>query len=66
MRIATNGYGKIGRCILRALYESGRNDNIRIVGINGLFDIQTIAHLTQFDSTQGTFSHQVSCDEKLE
>ncbi len=64
MKIAINGYGRIGRCILRALYESGRSEQISIVGINELFDIRAIAHLTQFDSTHGTFRQQVSCDEK--
>jgi len=64
MRIAINGYGRVGRCILRALYESGRNEQISIVGVNELFDIKAIAHLTQFDSTHGTFSRQVTCDDE--
>ncbi len=64
MKIAINGYGRIGRCILRALYESERNEQISIVGINELSDIRAIAHLTQFDSTHGTFRQQVSCNEK--
>ena len=63
MRIAINGYGRIGRCILRALYESGRSETIKIVGINELFDLQSIAHLTKFDSTHGKFCKQVSHDE---
>ena len=62
MRIAINGYGRIGRCILRALYESGRSGKIKIVGINELSDLPSIAHLTQFDSTHGKFCKQVSHD----
>ncbi len=62
MRIAINGYGRIGRCILRALYESGRNTQMKIVAINELFDIDSLAHLTRFDSTHGTFSWDVSVD----
>lgn len=60
MKIAINGYGRIGRCILRALYESRRATRIKIVGINELFAIDSIAHLTRFDSTHGTFGGEVS------
>jgi erythrose-4-phosphate dehydrogenase len=59
MRLAINGYGRIGRCILRALYESGRQQDIKIVGINELYDIGSIAHLTRFDSTHGIFGESV-------
>lgn len=64
MRIAINGYGRIGRCIVRALYESGRSEKIKIVGINELSDLPSIAHLTQFDSTHGKFCKQVSHDDR--
>jgi len=60
MKVAINGYGRIGRCILRALYESGKREFIQVVGINELSDIKTIAHLTRFDSTHGTFFEPVS------
>ena len=63
MRIAINGYGRIGRCILRALYESGRYEEVKIVGINELSDLPSIAHLTKFDSTHGKFCKQVSHDD---
>ncbi len=63
MRIAINGYGRIGRCILRALYESGKCDQIKVVAINELASLSSITHLTQFDSTHGKFSGTVSCDE---
>lgn len=58
-RVAINGYGRIGRCVLRALYESGYKDYIKIIAINELSDIETIAHLTQYDSTHGRFPGSV-------
>ncbi|WP_413663785.1 type I glyceraldehyde-3-phosphate dehydrogenase [Microbulbifer sp. CNSA002] len=59
-RIAINGYGRIGRSVLRALYESGARDNLQIVAINELADCDTIAHLTKYDSVHGRFSGEVS------
>ncbi|MDX9787699.1 MAG: type I glyceraldehyde-3-phosphate dehydrogenase [Desulfobacterales bacterium] len=58
-RIAINGYGRIGRSILRALDESRHCGEIEIVAINELSDITTIAHLTKYDTTHGRFSGQV-------
>jgi len=55
-RIAINGYGRIGQCVLRALYENGFRDHLKVVAINELSDIDTIAHLTRYDSTHGRFS----------
>ncbi len=60
IRIAINGYGRIGRCILRALYETGRQEKIQIVAINELSDIRSLAHLTRYDSTHGRFQGAVS------
>ncbi len=54
-RIAINGYGRIGRCVLRAFYESTNYANLRIVALNDLADIKTLAHLTRYDSTHGRF-----------
>ncbi|HIF75951.1 MAG TPA: erythrose-4-phosphate dehydrogenase [Porticoccaceae bacterium] len=54
-RIAINGYGRIGRCVLRAFYESANYANLRIVAINDLADAKTLAHLTRYDSTHGRF-----------
>ncbi len=62
IRIAINGYGRIGRCILRALYETGKRDRVQIVGINELAGLDSIAHLTRFDSTHGQFHGHVSQD----
>ncbi len=58
-RLAINGYGRIGRCVLRAFYESAHQQDMEIVAINELADIETIAHLTKYDSTHGRFAGQV-------
>ena len=63
IRIAINGYGRIGRCVLRALYESGYRERVQIVGINELSDLDSLVHLTRFDSTHCTFTGQVSQDD---
>jgi glyceraldehyde 3-phosphate dehydrogenase len=62
VKVAINGYGRIGRNIMRALYESGRTDEISIVAINDLGDANTNAHLTQYDTAHGTFPGTVSVD----
>lgn len=62
IRVAINGYGRIGRNILRALYEAGRTSEIKIVAINDLGDSYTNAHLTQYDSVHGKFPGEVSVD----
>ena len=59
LRIAINGYGRIGRNILRTLFERGLDKEIQIVAINDLSDAKILAHLTRFDSTFGRFSHDV-------
>lgn len=56
IKIAINGYGRIGRCMLRALYEYQRNDEIRIVAINATSGLQTALHLTRYDTTHGRFA----------
>jgi glyceraldehyde 3-phosphate dehydrogenase len=60
IRVAINGYGRIGRNILRALYESNRQNEITIVAINDLGDTKINAHLTQYDTTHGRFNKSVS------
>ncbi|HMB43757.1 MAG TPA: type I glyceraldehyde-3-phosphate dehydrogenase [Luteimonas sp.] len=62
IKVAINGYGRIGRNILRALYESGRTNEIQIVAINDLGDAQTNAHLTQYDTAHGKFPGTVSAE----
>jgi glyceraldehyde 3-phosphate dehydrogenase len=62
IKVAINGYGRIGRNILRAVYESGRTDEFQIVAVNDLADAATNAHLTQYDTTHGRFPGTVSVD----
>ncbi|GMR14837.1 MAG: type I glyceraldehyde-3-phosphate dehydrogenase [Gammaproteobacteria bacterium] len=62
IKVAINGYGRIGRNIMRALYESGRTDEISIVAINDLGDANTNAHLTQYDTAHGAFPGTVAVD----
>jgi len=62
VKVGINGYGRIGRNILRALYESGRQKEIQIVGINDLCDAQANAHLTRYDTAHGKFPGQVSVE----
>ncbi len=62
IKVAINGYGRIGRNIMRALYESGRTGEIQVVAINDLGDTTTNAHLTQYDSAHGKFNGTVAVD----
>jgi glyceraldehyde 3-phosphate dehydrogenase len=62
IKVGINGYGRIGRNILRALYEAGRTDEISIVAINDLGDANTNAHLTRHDSAHGRFGGKVEVD----
>ena len=62
IRVAINGYGRIGRNTLRALYENGKKHDIEIVAINDLGDAATNAHLTQYDTAHGKFPGEVSVD----
>jgi glyceraldehyde 3-phosphate dehydrogenase len=59
VRVAINGFGRIGRNVVRAIYESGRKD-IDIVGINDLGPVETNAHLLRYDSVHGRFPHEVT------
>jgi len=62
INVAINGYGRIGRNVLRALYEYNRTNEIRIVAINDLGDPDTNAHLTRHDTAHGRFGAEVSVD----
>jgi len=64
LRIAINGYGRIGRSVLRALYESGARDWAQVVAINEPAETKTIAHLTRYDSTHGRFPGMVELDQQ--
>ncbi|NDY94251.1 type I glyceraldehyde-3-phosphate dehydrogenase [Wenzhouxiangella limi] len=62
IKVAINGYGRIGRNVLRALYEYGRNQDISIVAVNDLGDTETNAHLTRFDTAHGRFNADVDVE----
>ncbi|REG82834.1 type I glyceraldehyde-3-phosphate dehydrogenase [Marinomonas pollencensis] len=62
IKVAINGYGRIGRNTLRALYESGKRDQIQVVAINDLGDSKTNAHLTKYDTVHGRFNGEVTFD----
>jgi glyceraldehyde 3-phosphate dehydrogenase len=61
IRVAINGFGRIGRLVLRAIVESGRRD-IEVVAVNDLGPVETNAHLLRYDSVHGRFPAQVSVD----
>jgi glyceraldehyde 3-phosphate dehydrogenase len=62
LKVGINGYGRIGRNVLRALYESGKREQLQIVAINDLGDSKTNAHLTRFDTVHGRFGGEVTVD----
>jgi glyceraldehyde 3-phosphate dehydrogenase/D-erythrose 4-phosphate dehydrogenase len=62
-RIAVNGYGRIGRCFVRAIHEARLAGRLQVVAINEPADLASIAHLTRFDSTHGRFPGQVACHD---
>src|SRR6476619_7241676 len=61
LRVAINGFGRIGRLVLRAIVESGRRD-IEVVAVNDLGPVETNAHLLRYDSVHGRFPAEVSVD----
>jgi glyceraldehyde 3-phosphate dehydrogenase len=63
IKVAINGYGRIGRNIMRALYELGRTDEICVVAINDLGDANSNAHLTRYDTAHGKFPGTVSVED---
>ncbi len=62
IRIGINGYGRIGRIVLRALFEAERTGELEIVAVNDLTDINTLAHLLKFDSILGRLPVEVGAD----
>lgn len=62
IKVGINGYGRIGRNVLRALYEAQRTAEIQVVAINDLGDAETNAHLTRFDTAHGRFPGEVRVD----
>ena len=63
IKVAINGYGRIGRNIMRALYELDRTDEISIVAINDLGDANSNAHLTRYDTAHGKFPGTVTVED---
>lgn len=63
IRLAINGYGRIGRCVLRALQQSPLQERLQVVAINELADAGTVAHLTRYDSTHGRFPGTIAGDD---
>ncbi len=63
VKVAINGYGRIGRNILRSLYEAGRTDEIQIVAVNDLGDAESNAHLTRYDTAHGPFPGEIVVDD---
>jgi glyceraldehyde 3-phosphate dehydrogenase len=62
LKVGINGYGRIGRNVLRALYESGKRKEMQIVAINDLGDAKINAHLTRYDTAHGPFPGKVAVD----
>src|SRR5580698_8522046 len=62
LKVEINGYGRIGRNVLRALYESGKRSQIQVVAINDLGDAKINAHLTRYDTAHGRFAGEVKVD----
>jgi glyceraldehyde 3-phosphate dehydrogenase len=62
VKVGINGYGRIGRNVMRAIYESGRNKEIQVVAVNDLADAATNAHLTQYDTAHGKFPGTVKAE----
>jgi glyceraldehyde 3-phosphate dehydrogenase len=62
IKVGINGYGRIGRNILRALYQAKRNGDVQVVALNDLGDVKTNAHLTRYDTVHGKFPGEVKVD----
>lgn len=62
LKIAINGFGRIGRCVLRAIYERNLQNDIEVVAINELADCETISYMLRYDSTHGRFPHNVNVE----
>lgn len=64
LKIAINGFGRIGRNIVRALFENGYSEHIQVVAINEIAEPQAIAHLLKYDTAHGRFGHHVSIENE--
>lgn len=64
VRVAINGFGRIGRNVLRAVYESGKSQNIKVVAVNELANPDAMAHLLQYDTSHGRFGKKITNDQE--
>ncbi|MGV2987242.1 erythrose-4-phosphate dehydrogenase [Vibrio sp. E150_011] len=64
LKVAINGFGRIGRNVLRAIYESGKNDKIKVVAVNELAQPEAMAHLLQYDTSHGRFGKKITHDQE--
>ena len=64
LNVAINGFGRIGRNVLRALYESGKDQQIQLVAVNELAQPEAIAHLLQYDTSHGRFAKKITHDQE--
>ncbi|MBL8447170.1 MAG: erythrose-4-phosphate dehydrogenase, partial [Zoogloeaceae bacterium] len=62
IKVAINGFGRIGRCTLRAIYEQGLQNEFEVVAINASGDLATNAHLLRYDTTHGRFGTSVATE----
>jgi erythrose-4-phosphate dehydrogenase len=65
LKISINGFGRIGRCVLRVIYERNLQNEIEVVAINELADCETMAYMLRYDSTHGRFSREVSVENDV-
>lgn len=64
LKVAINGFGRIGRNVLRAVYESGKNQQIKVVAVNELAKPDAMAHLLQYDTSHGRFGRKITNDQE--
>lgn len=64
LKVAINGFGRIGRNVLRAVYESGKNTDIQVVAVNELAQPDAMAHLLQYDTSHGRFAKKITNDQE--
>jgi erythrose-4-phosphate dehydrogenase len=65
LKIAINGFGRIGRCVLRVLYERKLHNEVEVVAVNELADGETMAYMLRYDSTHGRFPHEVTVKDDV-
>lgn len=64
LKVAINGFGRIGRNVLRAVYESGKSQDIKVVAVNELAQPDAMAHLLQYDTSHGRFGKKITNNQE--